>query len=212
MHKPLESSESDDNVMNADIDYDMGLRGKLHNSDELKYYNQIYQYKKELANRNVKFHISAQDLMDLHHDHSPILHLNIVRRVSDTQLILNGSRDKKLVRSKTVDTAKIKPLTYQMIWLIKDYKIYYHHDDKKYNIFIIEKDAIGKITCVGGDDHKIKTTKLLHKKYKIKTINHVDIIYKSCDFAYPMYISCKDMTIGDFMNNLQPLLILNEQE
>ena len=210
MHKPLDSSESDDNVvMNAHIDYD-GLRDKLHNTDELKYYNQIYQYKKELANRNVKFHISAKDLMDLHHDVSPIIHLNITRRASDSLLCNNP---KKLVRSKTIDVSKpvgkIEPLKYQTIWLIKDYKIYYYHDTKKYNLFIIEKD-VGKITCVGGDDHKIKTSKLLHQNYMIKTMNDVDIIYKTCDFTYPMYISCKYMTMSDFMNNLQTLLILND--
>ncbi len=197
MHKSLDEPNL---LINCHID-------NQHNILNYADYNQLHQYKKNLAFRNVALYIQAQDLIDMHHDPSTILHLNITRRasVSDSLLEPCPEKYKCLKRSKTTEEPKSLK-----IMVVNHNHIYYMDNTLLYNVFVIKKKD-DKIYCIGEEDVKIKTTKLLKHHYHVKTVtlqHDYDIIYKDVKFIYPIYISCKEMTTKELIKNLQKLLNL----
>lgn len=218
--KSLDLSDSSDDgihecISHIHVDYDAR---KSVSPEQLKYYNKLYQYKKDLANRQIQFHIKDQDLIALHHDTSETLHLSITRRHSDHL----KDRSKSVSRSKTADAVPRKILYESCPTVLgKDKKIkiglksdkkelkksdednitifvntiqrviYYDNHDQLYYIFRIElKD---KIYCHGEQDSNVDTTLLARSYYTADTIHYQDLTYDivyrmPLDFTHPIYI------------------------
>ena len=69
--------EPNSSISNMMITYDL-LNNEMNHSDELKYYCDLYNHKTNLANREIVFVMSDEDLIKLNQNESPILYIKLM--------------------------------------------------------------------------------------------------------------------------------------
>jgi hypothetical protein len=220
-------------INNMDIRYEVKKSNDyVITSDELKYEQKLYKYKKELARRNIKLIISEEDLKKCHKDNSEILYLrlslcssesckktsrsapNSLREPNDEikhtarKSTSNRSRTNSLAKNK--DSCTIEKLTKQIKLSDKEYIINYIVSIKTYNVFKIENtDQL--ISCYGILDNEVYGNTLVN--YDIKEVFYGEHKYEimiSPSFnnfcPYMIITSTKNQNIENFMNILQDII------
>jgi hypothetical protein len=186
----------------------------------LETYDNIYNYKKKLEDRDIVFFINEEDLIKFNNDTSDLLYLRIIKDEQEKPI---NKTQIQLPRAITCPPQINKKITYQTQTkpikspklLCKNikikntiYQIYYRDTNITYSTFKI-KFKNDKIFCVGTYDHKIISAKLISGGYDIKNIKHNDFNYEIFTpefngFVTPMFIQCMEgkisVVLDIFMN------------
>ncbi len=194
-------------LKNINILYNIETLNHLSNSEELKYYNRLYQYKLKLANKNIMVHLSADDLVELNKMNDSVIHLKLISytpKLKKARLVSRSepSLRKSSRRSKTED-GNDKAKTIHLIMNNHPYSIEYQLTKATFNLFKMEKNQ-----CYGLLDEQAKLgSSAVH--YESKLIDNIEIFFTTPLFTYPLYINCEcNITIEQLMNNFPKNIIL----
>lgn len=221
------SEEEYKNTLIKNIEIDFKLVNYLSNSEKLKFYKKMYDYKKDLDSREIQYHISDMDLIELHKNSSDVLHIQLTPLIKSDVYIIKpkkikslSARVEKSTKNQNIKRTKTAPSEYK--YINKEtfkkvsisnqlYNIYYSHSNLKFFVFkIINKNS--KIYCEGTEDNLVRISEL--ENYNIKDIYleniKYDIIYINpmYEFKNPMFICQYEnkITIEEFLNYISSLL------
>src|SRR4029079_6513443 len=176
----------------------------LSNTEELKYYNKLYEYKLKLANKDVVIHISDNDLIDLNKN-DDIVHLQLVPYLpklkkaksmskSEPSSIRSARRSSR--RSKTAEDYD-KTKTFNLVINNNKYNLNYKFTKAQFNLFEIDD----KFKCYGILDEQAKLGSTA-VRYDSITIDNIEMFYSLPLFDLPIYINVDcNITIEQLFTN-----------
>lgn len=204
-------------IKNINLSYNSKTLNTLTNSEELKYFNILYKYKINLANKNLNIYLSDDDLISLNNNTNSVINLQLVPCISksktrsepssvrnspklESSSVRHSLKRSSSQRSKTSDIENKSKLTKLNINNI-DYTISYKITKAHFNLFKFEKSR-DVIKCFGILDQQAKLGSQAIN-YNLISVESFEIYSTPSLFNNAIYIVSKEsFTVEQFLNCL----------